>query len=68
MKPLKEFNESNDHRLLSNDIIMTFVNKDIATKEELAECPKGDLVRMLYSIAKRVEYFEFVEEHKPFIN
>jgi hypothetical protein len=61
-------NNSIDHRLLSSDIIMTFVNKDIATKEELADTPKGDLVRMLYSIAKRVGYFEFVDEHKPFIN
>lgn len=60
--------ESKEKDRIISDIMMEFVSKDIACREELIDLDKKVLVQMLNKIALRVDYYNFVEQHKIFIN
>lgn len=60
--------ESKEKDRIISDIMMIFVEADIASKEELIDIDKRKLTKMLNKIAERVDYYAFVDQHHIFIN
>ena len=47
-------------------VMMEFVNRDIACKEELFDLDKKQLVKMLYEIGNDVDYWNFAIDNAIF--
>jgi uncharacterized protein Yka (UPF0111/DUF47 family) len=49
-----------------SDAIMVLVDNEIKAKEDLGDLPRGKLVKMIYQITNRLNYWEFVKQSKVF--
>lgn len=65
---LHKKSRDSEYKQMQEDVLMEFVNRGIACKEELIDMDKKQLVRLLDAVAKDVGYWEFAEENKIFIN
>lgn len=49
-----------------SDATMVLVDNEIKAKEDLGDLPRGELVKMIYQITNRLNYWEFVKQSKVF--